>query len=114
MRANLDLHGGVVLSENLLLALVQKGALRQDAYRWVQRAAHASLAGESTFRAALAAEPEIRKRLSERDIDRLLDPARHLEHLDLLFRRGLGTSGGARQRQARQRPAVRKPRGGAH
>jgi adenylosuccinate lyase len=113
MRANLDLHGGVVLSENLLLALVQKGAVRQDAYRWVQRAAHASLAGEVTFRDALAAEPEIAKRLSPRDIDRLLDPARHLEHLDLLFRRGLGTSGFARQRQARQRPAVRKPRGGA-
>ena len=112
MRANLDLHGGVVLSENLLLALVQKGALRQDAYRWVQRAAHASLAGKSTFRDALAAEVEIRKRLSTRDIDRLLDPARHLEHLDLLFRRGLGTSGHARQRQARHRPAVRKPRGG--
>jgi adenylosuccinate lyase len=113
MRANLDLHGGVVLSENLLLALVQKGAVRQDAYRWVQRAAHASLAGEATFRDALAAEPEIARRLSPRDIDRLLDPARHLEHLDLLFRRGLGTSGSARQRQARQRPAVRKPRGGA-
>ena len=114
MRANLDLHGGVVLSENVLLALVQKGAVRQDAYRWVQRAAHASLAGEATFRDALAKEPEIRKRLAERDIDRLLDPARHLEHLDLLFRRGLGTSGPARQRQARQRPAVRKPRGGAN
>jgi adenylosuccinate lyase len=114
MRANLDLHGGVVLSENVLLALVQKGAVRQDAYRWVQRAAHASLAGEATFRDALAGEPEIRKRLSERDIDRLLDPARHLEHLDLLFRRGLGTSGPARQRHARQRPAVRKPRGGAN
>ena len=57
MRANLDLHGGVVLSENVLLALVQKGAVRQDAYRWVQRAAHASLAGKSTFLDALAAEP---------------------------------------------------------
>jgi len=113
MRANLDLHGGVVLSENLLLALVQKGAARQDAYRWVQRAAHASLAGQSTFREALAAEPEIRQRLSSRDLERLLDPARHLDHLDLLFRRGLGTSGRARQRQSRQQPTVRKPRGGA-
>jgi len=113
MRANLDLHGGVVLSENVLLALVQKGAVRQDAYRWVQRAAQASLAGASTFLEALAQEPEIAKRLSLRELRDLLDPSRHLAHLDLLFRRGLGTTGRSRQRQSRQRPTVRKPRGGA-
>ena len=112
MRANLDLHGGVVLSENVLLALVQKGAVRQDAYRWVQRAAHASLAGGATFLDALAAEPEIRRRLSTTELRRLLDPSRHLAHLDLLFRRGLGTSEGAGKRQSRQRPTARKPRGG--
>jgi len=99
MRANLDLSGGVVLSENLLLALVQKGAARQDAYRWVQRAAHASLAGASTFPDALMAEPEIRKRVSASEVKRLLDPARHVEHLDLLFRRGLGTKGQARRKR---------------
>ncbi len=111
MRANLDLHGGVVLSENVLLALVQKGAVRQDAYRWVQRAAHASLAGETTFLDALAAEPEIQKRLSMSELRRLLDPSRHLAHLDLLFRRGLGTSERGRQRQSRRRPTARKRRG---
>ena len=113
MRANLDLSGGVVLSENLLLALVQKGAARQDAYRWVQRAAHASLAGKSSFREALTAEAEIHARLSPRELERLLDPGRHLAHLDLLFRRGLGTSGSTRRRQARKRPTVRKSRGRA-
>jgi adenylosuccinate lyase len=113
MRANLDLHGGVVLSENVLLALVQKGAVRQDAYRWVQRAAHASLAGESTFLDALSREPEIAKRLTVAELRDHLDPSRHLVHLDLLFRRGLGTTGLSRQRQSRQRPTVRKQRGGA-
>jgi adenylosuccinate lyase len=113
MRANLALSGGVVLSENVLLALVQKGAIRHDAYRWVQRAAHVSLAGEATFAEALAAEPEIRKRLSMHELERLLDPDRHLEHLDLLFRRGLGTSGPSTQRRSRRRPTARKPRRGA-
>jgi adenylosuccinate lyase len=113
MRANLDLSGGVVLSENLLLALVQKGAARQEAYRWVQRAAHDSLAGKSSFVDALMADSEIRARLSPRELDRLLDPDRHLAHLDLLFRRGLGTSDPKRQRQARRGPTLRKPRGGA-
>ena len=101
MRANLDLHGGVVLSENVLLALVQKGAVRQDAYRWVQRAAHASLAGQSTFLDALAAEREIQKRLSKRELAQLLDPSRHLAHLDLLFRRGLGTKGTTRRKRSK-------------
>ncbi|MCC6850472.1 MAG: adenylosuccinate lyase [Deltaproteobacteria bacterium] len=113
MRANLDLSAGVVLSENVLLALVRKGAVRQEAYRWVQRAAHAALAGEARFAEALAAEPEIRKRLTVRELEELLDPGRHLEHIDLLFRRGLGTSGPSRRRQTRQRPAVRTSRRGA-
>jgi adenylosuccinate lyase len=113
MRANLDRTGGVVLSENVLLALVQAGAPRQDAYRWVQRAAHAALAGRTTFLAALAAEPEIRERLSERTLARLLDPEHHLEHLDLLFRRGLGTSGRTRRAQPRRRRTIRRSRGGA-
>src|SRR5262249_51077138 len=86
MRANLDATGGVVLSEHVLLALVQAGAARQEAYRWVQRAAHAALDGGVSFADALAGEPEIRKRLTRRAIDELLDPARHLRHVDLLFR----------------------------
>jgi len=113
MRANLDLSGGVVLSENLLLALVQAGAARPDAYRWVQRAAHAALAGQSSFRDALVAEPEIGARLSVRELECLLDPRRHLEHIDLLFRRGLGTSGTRRRRRTRRRGTVQKSRRGA-
>jgi adenylosuccinate lyase len=107
MRANLDRTGGVVLSENVLLALVQAGAARQDAYRWVQRAAHAALAGTTTFLAGLAAEPEIRARLSEAALARLLDPEHHLDHLDLLFRRGLGTSSRTRRAQPRRRRTIR-------
>jgi adenylosuccinate lyase len=113
MRANLDATGGVVLSENVLLALVQKGAVRQEAYRWVQRAAHHSLAGESAFVDALASEPEIARRLSLPELRRLLDPSRHIAHLDLLFRRGLGTSGASRRPRTRQRRTVRKSRAGA-
>jgi adenylosuccinate lyase len=97
MRANLDRTGGVILSEDVLLALVRAGAARQDAYRWVQRAAHAALAGTRTFARALAAEPEIRKRIDPKEIAALLDPAHHLTHLDLLFQRALGTSGRTRR-----------------
>jgi len=103
MRANLERTGGVVLSEHVLLALVQKGVARQEAYRWVQAAAHAALDGRTTFAEALAAQPEIRKRLSAPAIAELLDPARHLRHVDLLFRRALVSRerSGASQRTRR-------------
>jgi adenylosuccinate lyase len=114
MRANLDRTGGVILSENVLLALVEAGAARQDAYRWVQRAARAALDGRAAFAAALAAEPEIRARLTPRALARLLDPARRLAHLDLLFRRGLGTTGRTRRRSTARLPrTVRAARGGS-
>jgi adenylosuccinate lyase len=104
MRENLDRSHGVVLSENVLLALVRAGADRAEAYRWVQRAAHAALEGSASFAAALAAEPEVRKRLTRAQIDAVLDPARHLEHLDLLFQRGLGSNRGRPRRGVGTRP----------
>jgi adenylosuccinate lyase len=88
----------------VLLALVRAGADRAEAYRWVQRAAHAALDGSATFAAALTAEPEVRKRLTRAQIDVVLDPARHLEHLDLLFQRGLGSNRGRPRRGVGTRP----------
>jgi hypothetical protein len=64
----------------------------------VQRAAHAALDGRGSFADALAAEPEVRTRLSRAQIAGVLDPARHLTHLGLLFRRGLGSSRATRHR----------------
>jgi adenylosuccinate lyase len=104
MRRNLDLSRGVVLSENVLLALVRAGADRAEAYRWVQRAAHAALDGSASFADALAAEPEVRRRLKRAEIDAVLDPARHLEHLDLLFQRGLGSNRTRQRRGVGTRP----------
>ena len=92
MRENLEQSGGIVLSEDVLLALVRAGARREEAYRWVQRAAQVAAAGAASFAEALANEPEVRKRLGPEEITAFLDPARHLTHVDLLFQRSLGTS----------------------
>jgi adenylosuccinate lyase len=113
MRENLAHSSGTVLSEDVLLALVRAGARREEAYRWVQRAARAATDGAASFADALAAEPEVRKRLTAKEIAALLDPARHLAQLDLLFRRGLGTTPrGRRRRVARDATAARITRGG--
>ncbi|TMB69361.1 MAG: adenylosuccinate lyase, partial [Chloroflexi bacterium] len=62
MRANLYRSGGVVFSQRVLLALVQKGMTRQDAYRVVQGTAISALDGGPDFRTAIGQSPEVRER----------------------------------------------------
>ncbi|HVM25360.1 MAG TPA: adenylosuccinate lyase [Candidatus Limnocylindrales bacterium] len=78
MRANLDQLGGMVYSEALLLAMVAKGAERQQAYRIVQSAAKRAWAGEVTFREALAADPAVGEWLTADEIGRAMDLRHHL------------------------------------
>ena len=87
MRANLYRSGGVVFSQRVLLALVQKGMTRQDAYRVVQRTAIRALDGGPDFKTAIGQSPEVRERLTERELAELFDPAFYLRHLDVTFER---------------------------
>jgi adenylosuccinate lyase len=87
MRANLYRSGGVVFSQRVLLALVQKGMSRQDAYRLVQRTALSALDGGPDFRTAIGQSSEVRERLTETEVAELFDPAFYLRHLDVTFDR---------------------------
>jgi adenylosuccinate lyase len=87
MRNNLGRSGGIVHSEALLLSLVRSGMRRQDAYGLVQRCALKAVAGEGTFQDNLAADPDIRARLSEEDIARCFSVEEHLRWTDALFAR---------------------------
>jgi adenylosuccinate lyase len=90
MRRNMERLGPAIFSEQILLALVRRGVARDDAYRWVQR--HALADGD--FQAALAADPDIGRHLSAREIGELFDINHHLRHIDALFTRALeGTDG---------------------
>jgi adenylosuccinate lyase len=86
MARNLELGGGVVYSQRALLALVESGMAREDAYRIVQSAALRALEGEGGFRANLEAEPEVRNRIGER-LEAIFDPSDLLLHVDLAFER---------------------------
>jgi adenylosuccinate lyase len=92
MRRNLESSRGLIYSGTVLLALARKGASREEAYAWVQAAALRDGPGAGDFPERLAAHPEIAKRLTRAEIDRLCDPAHHLRHLDTLFRRVFGRS----------------------
>jgi adenylosuccinate lyase len=93
MRANLYRSGGVVFSQRVLLALVQKGMSRQDAYRVVQGAALSALDGGRDFHAVVGEAPEVRERLTPAELAELFDPAYYLRFLDVTFERvGLATA----------------------
>jgi len=86
MRENLNLGGGIVFSGRVLLALVEAGMDRDDAYAVVQRAAMRAWEGEGGFRELLQEEEEVRGRLGE-GLEGLFDPAYHLRNLDAVFDR---------------------------
>ncbi|HSI39833.1 MAG TPA: adenylosuccinate lyase [Xanthobacteraceae bacterium] len=92
MQRNLDRLGGLVHSQRVLLALTQKGASREDAYRLVQRNAMPVWRGEGEFQPLLTADPEVRAYLSEEEIAENFDLGYHLKHVDTIFQRVFGES----------------------
>jgi len=93
MRKNLDRLGGLVHSQRVLIALTQKGASREDAYRMVQRNAMKVWHGEANdFLALLKADPDVRKHLSEAEIAANFDLDHHLKHVDTIFQRVFGAA----------------------
>ncbi len=90
MEANLNLSRGLVFSQTLLLALVQKGLSRDEAYRLVQRAAMRVWEEGGNFTAAAAQDADIRQHLSEEELTELFDLKHHLRHVEDLFRRVFG------------------------
>jgi adenylosuccinate lyase len=93
MRANLEASGGLAGSSAALLALVDAGWGREDAYGAVQRAAMAAWEGKGGFRDLLLAEPGVAEVLGERALDAALDPARFVAAADPVFERLLEALG---------------------
>jgi adenylosuccinate lyase len=87
MRANLASSGGLAGSSAALLALVDAGWTREDAYLAVQRAAMAAWEGKGGFRDLLLAEPGVAEALSGPALDAALDPARFLAGAGAVFER---------------------------
>jgi len=87
MRRNIEATGGAVLSQGVLLALIEKGMSREEAYRVVQHAAAAAWDEGADFRAELLAQPGVADLLPESDLDALLDPAAAVGTLDAVFDR---------------------------
>ena len=87
MQGNLDSSRGLVFSQGLLLALVNKGLSRDAAYRLTQQAAMRVWEEGGTFKDRVLADPDIGKHLSQDELQKLFDLKHHLRHVDELFRR---------------------------
>src|SRR6266436_5063494 len=90
MQRNLDLFGGLVHSQRVLLALTQAGMDRQAAYAVVQRNAMKVWDEGKDFKALLAQDPEVKKLLGPKDLDAAFDLDHELRHVDAVFDRVLG------------------------
>ena len=77
--------GGIAFSQSVLLALVDAGLPREDAYRIVQGAAAVAWDEDGSFREAIAADPDVRERLSDGQLDSLFDARRFLRNLRGVF-----------------------------
>ena len=86
MLENLNSGGGIVFSGRVLLALVESGMARDEAYEVVQSAAMRAWEGEEGFRELLERNEEVRELLGD-GVDDLFDPGYALRNLHVVFER---------------------------
>jgi adenylosuccinate lyase len=94
MLENLNATRGLIFSGQLLLALTQSGAAREEAYEWVQRTAMRVWDEGGDFHALVAADPDITARLSREEIDRVFSLDTYLKNIDAVFARVFHQSSG--------------------
>ena len=90
MQANLDKLGGLVHSQQVLLALTQKGVSREDSYVYVQRNAMKIWAEGGSYLDELKADEDVATKLKDSELDALFDLEQHFRHVDTIFDRVFG------------------------
>lgn len=84
---NLEYTRGLVFSESVMLALVNKGLARQRAYELVQKQAFITLEQNKDFIEVLSSNNEINSLLSSQELKACFDFSRHLRYVDYIFNR---------------------------
>ena len=90
MRKNLDRLGGIHFSQRVMLALVESGITREEAYSIVQRNAMCVWKGEGSLRELLEADSEVTERLSPGTLDEAFDENAFVRHRETIFSRTFG------------------------
>jgi adenylosuccinate lyase len=88
MKRNLNCYGGVVFSQRVLLTLVEKGMVREDAYRIVQESAHQAWnTNGGDFKGLISQNPAVTAVLTAEDIESCFDPNYPLRNLETIYQR---------------------------
>ena len=91
MLANLDALGGLVHSQQILLALTQKGVSREDAYRLVQKHAMDVWKTGGSYLDSMKSDDEVGQYLTNAELEQLFDTKQHHQHVDTIFTRVFGS-----------------------
>ncbi len=87
MRANIEKTHGLVFSQRVMLALVDKGIMREVAYEWVQRNALKSWEQHIDFQYLILEDKDIMSLLNSDEVTALFDYNYHTKNIDFIFRR---------------------------
>ncbi len=88
MKRNMNVYGGVIFSQRVMLTLVEKGMNREEAYRVVQGCAHTAWnTQDGDFRKLIEADATVQEMLSPEEITACFDPNHHLKNLDEIYQR---------------------------
>jgi len=87
MRSNLDLTGGLIFSQQLLLQLVQQGMMRDEAYALIQSLATKAWEGGTPFRTLVERDDRVTRSLTRTELNRCFSVEPFLAHVDVVFAR---------------------------
>jgi adenylosuccinate lyase len=87
MRQNLELTGGAIFSERVLLALIERGMTREQGYEIMQRHAHRAWDEGLDFRNLVRSDEEVAHHLAANELDGLFDYAYYIRYVDEIFGR---------------------------
>ena len=85
MLKNMDLTKGVIFSQKVLLSLVDKGMLREDAYKIVQKLAHESIQAQINFKDLLKKDETVLKHLTVNEIEAIFDINYYFKYINYIF-----------------------------
>jgi adenylosuccinate lyase len=109
MKHNLQLTKGLIFSQRVMLALINKGMSRQKAYELAQRNAMKAWQGNKKFITLLKADPEVSAALSSEELEPLFDEQYYLRYVDDIFER-LGLTGAQWKERITTSPTDLAPR----
>ena len=87
MRENLERTRGLVFSQRVLIALIERGLLREEAYRVVQRNAMRAWQEGASFLDLLSADPDVGRHLSRAELEAIFDYGYFVRHVGAVFQR---------------------------